>query len=108
MSDPKIIIENVTQIKKLMGKYNALLKKDEKEFDKIVEKEVPNFATKYPTIYEKVKNKTLDDDKLAFMLSMLSKVNSSEMTQHNASVEVGKNLANTYVLPKLDDKNKRN
>ena len=31
MSDPKIIIENVTQIKKLMGKYNVLLKKDEKE-----------------------------------------------------------------------------
>ncbi len=106
MSDPKMIMENITRIKNLIEKHHMLLKKDEKEFDKIVEKEVPKFAEKYPTIYEKVKNNTLEDEKLAFMLSMLSKVNSSELTQHKASVEVGKKLVDTYVIPNLDNKNK--
>ena len=107
MSDPQVIIDNISEIKKLMKNHANVLKKNEKEFDSIVEKAVPGFAEKYPTIYEKVKNNTLDNDKLAFMLSMLSKVKSSEMSQHKASVAVGKKLVDTYVIPNLDDKNKK-
>tara|TARA_B100001758_G_C18156086_1_gene476673 strand:+ start:191 stop:511 length:321 start_codon:yes stop_codon:yes gene_type:complete len=106
MSDPLIIKKNIDKIKELMIKHKDMLKNKEKEFDKLVDKECEQFAENYPTIYEKIKNNSLNDEQFNFMLDMLLKVNNNNITQHNASIAVGERLVNQYVKPSLEKKDK--
>ena len=46
-----------------------------------------------------------DDNMLNKMLSAKRLVNSGSMSQHDASVQVGKDLVDKYVIPKLDGTN---
>ena len=51
----------------------------------------------------------MDMNRLKFMLNMINKVNNNEITEHNASVQIGEKLVNEYVKPmidKLETKNK--
>jgi hypothetical protein len=57
------------------------------------EKLYKNFAG----IFFKVVNRTMDNKKLETMISMIRKVETGKMTQHNASVIVGKELGKQYI-----------
>ena len=105
-SNPIDIKESVEKIKTLMNEQADILKNDEKYFDELVNKECDDFAEKYPTIYMKIKNDSLNDEQFGFMLDMLSRVKNNDMTQHNASVAVGERLVNEFVMPALEKKNK--
>ena len=105
-SNPIEIKENINKIKKLMIKHKDILKTNETKFDELVNKECDDFAEKYPTIYMKIKNDSLNDEQFGFMLDMLSRVKNNDMTQHNASVAVGERLVNEFVMPALEKKNK--
>ncbi len=47
-------------------------------------------------------SKTYDFDRLNFMLNMAKKVQNNEITEHNASIEVGQVLVDQIVKPQLD------
>ena len=56
---------------------------------------------KCPAIFQKTMNEELDMQQFEYMINMARQVHTSEKTQHDASVEVGENLVNTYVKPQL-------
>jgi hypothetical protein len=69
-------------------------------FEKIYE----NFKTKYPKLYEKAcSNNEMDIANLNFMLSMLNKMNNENLTQYDASAQVGQMLYDKYIHDNIKD-----
>tara|TARA_Y100000389_G_C17034817_1_gene305216 strand:- start:122 stop:394 length:273 start_codon:yes stop_codon:yes gene_type:complete len=61
-----------------------------------------DFYTQKPQLFEMICSDNCDDDLLNKMLKMHSKVQTGELSQHDASVEVGQELVNKYVIPKVE------
>jgi len=61
----------------------------------------PDFAEKYPVLFDSLCNPDMDMKMFYYMLDMMDKVQSNKQTQHNASVDVGQKLFNKYVDPIL-------
>lgn len=99
MEDTNTIKYNVAKIRDLVKNNQGI---NEEELDIIVQKDYHSFIEQYPTIYKKIKDNTLDEDKFTYMLDMLSKVNNKEMTEFNASVDIGQKLVDHYVKPNLN------
>ena len=60
-----------------------------------------NFAEKYPKLFDMICSDNCDDNLLNKMLSAKRLVNNGSMSQHDASVKVGQDLVNKYVIPNL-------
>jgi len=58
----------------------------------------------YPTIASKIKDNSLDMNILYPMLMNLDKIKNGEITEHNASVEIGTILRDKFVIPDLKQK----
>ena len=101
MSDPKVIQDNVKNIRLLIQQHPDLLTNDSEQFDELVKEKHSDFLELYPTIYQKLKDNTLDEEKLQYMLDMLTDVNNSTVTEFDASVKVGQKLVDHYVTPTL-------
>lgn len=71
-------------------------KKKEIFFDKYAD-----FADKYPTLFDMCFDEKFDISKLRFMLDLRDRVNKKKLTQHDASVEVGKKLVDEFVRGKF-------
>ena len=74
---------------------------DFNEFHQQMSDTYSKFREKYPTIFEKVLENSLDMERFNFMLSMANKIDSKEMTNHDASVKVGERLVDEFVKPNL-------
>jgi hypothetical protein len=57
-----------------------------------------DFVVKYPTLFQMAMSSNFNQQRLNMMLGLLDRM-SSGMTQHQASVVVGQQLANAYVNP---------
>lgn len=101
MSDPKVIQSNVKGIRLLILQNQDLFSSDSDRFDELVKENHSDFLELYPTIYQKLKDNTLDQDKLQYMLDMLTDINSKNVTEFDASVKVGQKLVDHYVTPNL-------
>lgn len=101
MSDPKIIQNNVKNIRQLIIQYHDLISNDVDKFDDIVKQHHADFIEQYPTIYQKLKDNTLDEEKIQYMLDMLTDINSKTVSEFDASVKVGQKLVDHYVTPNL-------
>lgn len=76
------------------------IKDKSKHFEKIYE----NFKTKYPMLYEKAcSDNQMDIANLNFMISMLNKMNNENMTQFDASAQVGQMLYDKYIHDNIKD-----
>jgi hypothetical protein len=63
-----------------------------------------NFKKAYPTLYAKAcSNDKLDGVTLEFMLEMLKKMSSQNVTQYDASAEVGQMLYDKYIHDTIKD-----
>jgi len=63
-----------------------------------------NFKKKYPTLYTKAcSDNKMDLDNLTFMLEMLNKMNTDNVTQYDASAEVGQLLYDKYIHDNIKD-----
>jgi hypothetical protein len=83
------------------------LKEEGKTKDEIKE-EVGRFAEDYPQLFKVlVNNEGYNEATLRTMLSMLEKMGSSELSQHQASVIVGQRLYDNYVKPAVDRENEQ-
>jgi hypothetical protein len=60
------------------------------------------FREEYPKLFEGILNKTLEEDTLLYMIKMLSKMKKKNLSEHDASVEVGTHLVDRFVKPNLE------
>lgn len=68
--------------------------------DQIREK-IPDFALKYPELFKKmITNQDLSP--IQSMLAMLDRMGEGNISQHQASVIIGKKLVDRYVNPQLN------
>jgi Ca2+-binding EF-hand superfamily protein len=66
-----------------------------------IRQRVPEFAEKYPELFKKILLKQ-DLTPLQSMFAMLDKMGDGKLTQHQASVIVGKKLVDRYITPQLN------
>lgn len=59
------------------------------------------FKDKYPNLFRVCCEGKIDKTNLDFMLSMLSKMENQNLTQYDASAEVGQMLFSKYVEPNI-------
>ena len=103
-NNPRIIKDTVSSLRKELEENSNLLKNNPEEFDDLMKKKYDKFIEKYPTIYNKLKEGTLDEDKFEYMINMLSDVKSNKISDFDASVKVGERLVDHYVKPQLSKK----
>lgn len=61
----------------------------------------PWFPEKYPKLYAMCMSPDFDQDVFARLLVAKQKLDSKELNAHDASVEFGTTLVDTYIKPKL-------
>lgn len=66
-----------------------------------IRKKVPDFIEKYPELFKKIITKQ-DLAPIQSMLAMLDKMGEGAISQHQASVIIGKKLVDRYVTPQLN------
>jgi len=74
--------------------------------EEVIKNRVPDFVEKYPELFKKIINKQ-DLSPIQSMLSMLDRMGEGNMSQHQASVIIGKKLVDRYVTPQLQGKSDR-
>ena len=63
----------------------------------------PEFCEEYPNILEMITRPGgYDQRSLDIMIKLLEKMGQGAKSQHEASIQVGQHLLNTYVKPQLD------
>jgi hypothetical protein len=63
----------------------------------------PEFCEQYPNIMEMITRPGgYDQRSLDMMIKLLEKMGQGAKSQHEASIQVGQHLLNTYVKPQLD------
>jgi hypothetical protein len=104
--DPSVAHARNIFIREQIEKVKAL-KQEGKTKDEI-KTEVSRFAEDYPQLFKiLVSNEGYNEATLRTMLSMLEKMGSSELSQHQASVIVGQRLYDNYVKPAVDKENEQ-
>jgi hypothetical protein len=66
-----------------------------------IRQKVPDFIEKYPELFKKIINKQ-DLSPVQSMLAMLDRMGEGNISQHQASVIIGKKLVDRYVTPQLN------
>ena len=66
-----------------------------------IREKVPEFAEKYPELFTKIIQKQ-DLSPIQSMLAMLDRMGEGSITQHQASIIIGKKLVDKFVNPQLN------
>lgn len=66
---------------------------------------IPDFVESYPELFKKLVQQR-DMTPLHNMLTMLDRMGEGRMSQHQASIAVGKKLVDRYITPQLQGKGK--
>ena len=67
-----------------------------------LQREYPEFARDYKNLFEAITSPSgYDKQNLKVMLAMLDRMGNGQLTQHQASVIVGKKLADQYITPSI-------
>jgi hypothetical protein len=101
MESPQVIKNQVDAIEKYIKENKKRM--SEKELQATLEVIYEDFNTEYPIIFKKILNGTLEKRQFSYMLAMLEKIKNNELSQHDASVNVGQVLVDKYVKPVLKD-----
>lgn len=73
--------------------------------EETIKTRIPQFLESYPELFKKVINKQ-DLAPIQSMLAMLDRMAEGTLSQHQASVIVGKKLVDRYVTPQLNTSRK--
>jgi hypothetical protein len=66
-----------------------------------IREKVPEFAEKYPELFQKIITKQ-DLSPIQSMLAMLDRMGEGSISQHQASIIIGKKLVDKFVNPQLN------
>lgn len=101
MENPNSIIAEVSVIKQYYKK-----NKDKADFHENAKIKFKDFEYKYPIIFKKIIENTLNNEEFIMMMNMMRKIQDGGLSDHDASVQVGQHLVDKYVKPMLNnDKN---
>lgn len=78
----------------------------EKDKKRIYRKKYPQFVEGYPVLFEMACRPDFDFLRFQQMLALKDSVEKGRLTQHDASVKVGKSLYDVYVKDKVEGKQK--
>tara|TARA_Y100000816_G_C25874143_1_gene456162 strand:- start:44 stop:565 length:522 start_codon:yes stop_codon:yes gene_type:complete len=92
-----LIRNDIKQFLFLKNKYNRLQKSNTNEFDKIITNQCSFLFNNYTSIFNKLKNNTLNLEILDKFLIILKKIEDNEVNQHEGSFLVGKYLKELYI-----------
>ena len=104
MEEPSIIKQQVEDIEKYIKDNKKKRRKNIEEFDKEIKVVYQDFYLKYPALFSKIIDGSLEKNQFNFMLNMMGKVKNEELSDHDASVQVGQVLVDKYVKPLIDEK----
>jgi hypothetical protein len=101
--DPELIKKYITEIKKFtdLDYYKELKNIDKLQYEFSLRDVFPQFALEHPFLFRKI---VMGDD-LTFLYKMLdsiSKINDGTLSQQQAEMTLGTELANLYVYPALN------
>ena len=72
-----------------------------------IQEQFPEFAREYKNLFETITSPSgYDKQNLKVMLAMLDRIGDGQLTQHQASVIVGKKLADQYITPTIGSSGK--
>jgi uncharacterized protein YpbB len=74
---------------------------DQKKRDEITEK-CKYLIDSAPNIYKMCISGGMDLERLTYMINMVKKVKTNEISDHDASVKVGERLVDEFVKPKIN------
>ena len=102
----KELEETINEVKEFMKNKDMkdLKKKNNEDFIKKMKEQFPDFSENYPGIFDKILDNSIDDPQFIKMLGFLKQMEGGNMSEHDASVEVGKILVDKYVKPVLPSK----
>lgn len=82
--------------------YIRKLYRDEKKSIEEIKNEFIDFSEKYPQLFTMICSDSCDDIILNKMISARRLVQAGQLSQHDASVKVGQDLVNKYVIPAVE------
>ena len=74
----------------------------EEEFEKKMQEEFHDLNKKQPSIFKMCMEGSMDVERLTFMINMIKKVKSNNISEHDASVQVGQRLVDEFVKPIIE------
>lgn len=72
-----------------------------KERRSMMERKYPDFASRYPFLFDMVCQDDFDMDRFKYMLDMRAMVNAHNMSHYDASKEIGQKMFDIYVKDKV-------
>lgn len=72
------------------------------ENEDVIRQRVPDFAEAYPELFKKIIQQQ-DLSPIQRMLAMMDRMAEGRLSQHQASIAVGKSLVDRFVTPQLKD-----
>lgn len=104
--EPAIAQVRASYIRSNLNKIQVLRAANKSESE--IREAVGRFAEDYPTLFKKLlATDDPNESSLRTMLTMLEKMGTGDLTQHQASVIVGQRLHDIYIKPKLDEEDAR-
>lgn len=94
--DTSKILTTVEELTKKLNNHN----KTDKYIEQLKD-EYHEFNDSYPAIFKMTCDGTMDINRLRFMLNMKNNIDNNQITEHNASVEVGQLLVDEIIKPQL-------
>ena len=76
---------------------------DKEEFEKKMQERFNTIYKQQPSIFKMCVDGFMDIERLTYMINMVKKVKSNNMSEHDASVQVGQRLVDEFVKPKIEE-----
>ncbi len=99
--DPNVRSQYIRQMLQDIARWMA-----QNDSESIIRERVPDFIEKYPELFKKIINRA-DLSPIQSMLAMLDRMGDGSISQHQASMVIGKKLVDKYVTPQLNGTNGR-
>jgi hypothetical protein len=75
--------------------------------DEQIKEAVGDFVKNYPTLFQMAVEPNFNEANFRMMVGALEQMANGRLSQHEASVAVGQNLVDKYVMPLVQDKDKK-
>ncbi len=94
--DPNVRAQYIRQMLQDIARWMA-----QGDSEDVIRQRVPDFIEKYPELFKKIITRS-DLSPIQSMLAMLDRMGEGSISQHQASVVIGKKLVDKFVTPQLN------
>ncbi len=94
--DPNVRAQYIRQMLQDIARWMA-----QGDSEDVIRQRVPDFIEKYPELFKKIITRS-DLSPIHSMLAMLDRMGDGSISQHQASIVIGKKLVDKFVTPQLN------